>query len=129
MSESATLMERAIRYLQSADLLLRDGDYESAVSRTYYAMFFAAQAVLLSQNLSFSSHRAVLSAFGEKYVKTGIFSKQMGRQLNLAFEKRQLGDYEYRFVISADEAKDLLANGRQFVAEIEMHFRNKAKSE
>jgi uncharacterized protein (UPF0332 family) len=67
MSESTTLMERAARYLQSGDLLLKDGDYESAVSRTYYAMFFAAQAVLLSQNLSFSSHKAVLSAFGEKY--------------------------------------------------------------
>ena len=129
MNESQTLMERAGRYLQSADLLLRDGDYESAVSRTYYAMFFAAQAVLLTQGLSFSSHKMVLSAFGEKFVKTNIFSRQMGRQLNLAFEKRQLGDYEYRFVISPDEAKDLLENGKQFAAEIEKYLRQNAKPE
>jgi uncharacterized protein (UPF0332 family) len=42
VKESASLMRRAERYLRSADLLLREGDYESSVSRSYYAMFFAA---------------------------------------------------------------------------------------
>ena len=29
----------------------------------------------------------------------------MGRELNLAFQKRQLGDYEYSFVLSEGEAR------------------------
>jgi len=57
-------------------------------------MFFAAQAALLTKNITYSSHRGVLSAFGEFFVKSGIFPKEMGRNLNRAFEKRQLGDYE-----------------------------------
>ncbi len=49
MSESGTLMQKAYRYLRSAEILWRDGDSSSAVSRVYYAMFFAAQAALLTQ--------------------------------------------------------------------------------
>lgn len=115
MKETTALMKRAQRYLRSAEILLKDKDCESSVSRTYYAMFYAAQAVLLTKNLSFSSHKGVISAFGEHFVKTGIFPKEMGRELNRAFEKRQIGDYEYTFVISEDEAQQMVVNGLEFV--------------
>ena len=57
MKEIESLIERANRYLRSAELLLKGGDYESSVSRTYYAMFYSVQALLLTKNLSFSSHK------------------------------------------------------------------------
>ena len=79
-------------------MLLKEEDYESSVSRTYYAMFYSVQAMLLTKNLSFSSHKGVISAFGEHFVKTGVLTREMGRELNRAFEKRQIGDYEYTFV-------------------------------
>ncbi len=115
MKETTSLIKRAMRYLKNAEVLLGDKDFESSVSRTYYAMFYSAQAVLLTKNLSFSSHKGVISAFGEHFVKTGIFPKEMGREFNRAFEKRQIGDYEYTFVISDDEAKQMLQNGKEFV--------------
>ncbi len=79
MKEISSLIERAQKYLKSAEILLEEGDYESSVSRTYYAMFYSAQAVLLTKNMSFSSHKGVISAFGEHFVKTGIFPKEMGK--------------------------------------------------
>ncbi len=115
MKEIEALIKRAMRYLKSAEILLKDKDCESAVSRAYYAMFYAVQAVLLTKKLFFSSHKGVISAFGEHFVKTGIFPKEMGRELNRAFEKRQLGDYEYTFVVSHDEAQEILRNGKDFV--------------
>ncbi|MBI4551845.1 MAG: HEPN domain-containing protein [Candidatus Latescibacteria bacterium] len=118
MKEIESLMQRATRYLQSAEILRREGDYESSVSRTYYAMFYATQALLLTHHLSFSSHKGVISAFGRHFIKTGLFSKEMGRELNRAFEKRQLGDYEYTFVISEDEAEEILTNGKRFVDKV-----------
>ena len=42
----------------------------------------------------------------------------MGRELNRAFEKRQVGDYEYTFVISEEEAVKLLQSGNDFVNNI-----------
>jgi uncharacterized protein (UPF0332 family) len=114
MSEILALLAKAQRYLKSADLLLQDGDYESCVSRTYYAMFYCSQAALLTKNMTFSSHRSVIAAFGEHFIKTGVFPKQMGRELNRAFEKRQLGDYEFTSVVSDEDARELLAQGREF---------------
>ena len=46
MREAASLIERAKKYLKSSRTLLVDGDYESSVSRAYYAMFYSAEAVL-----------------------------------------------------------------------------------
>lgn len=122
MKEINSLIERAKRYLKSAEILLEEGDYESSVSRTYYAMFYSAQAMLLTKNLSFSSHKAIISAFGEYFVKTGIFSREMGREFNKAFEKRQIGDYEYTFVITKEEAEEMLGNGKTFVEKIAQHL-------
>lgn len=82
-------MKRASKYIQSASMLLDKEDYESSVSRAYYPMFYAAEAALLTKNLSFSSHRGVISGFGEHFVKTDVFPRVMGRELNRAFEKRQ----------------------------------------
>ena len=36
MKEIESLVKRAKRYIRSAEVLLKDGDYESSVSRTYY---------------------------------------------------------------------------------------------
>ena len=123
MKEISSLLQRSKRYLKSAELLLNEGDYESSVSRTYYAMFFCAEAVLLTKGLSFSSHKKVLSEFGKHFVKTGVFPKEMSKELSRAFEKRQLGDYEYTFVIKEDEAKDLLNSARRFVEMIETYLK------
>lgn len=125
MKEIESLIQRATKYLKSAEMLLKEKDYESSVSRTYYAMFYSAQAMLLTKNLSFSSHQGVISAFGEHFVKTGIFPREMGRELNRAFEKRQIGDYEHKFVISEEEAQEMLANGKEFVGKIVRHLKEK----
>jgi uncharacterized protein (UPF0332 family) len=49
----------------------------------------------------------------------------MGRELNKAFEKRQIGDYEYTFVISKMEAEEILGNGKKFVEKIAQHLKEK----
>lgn len=123
MTEAASLIERAKKYLKSAGTLLEEKDYESSVSRSYYAMFYSTEALLLTKNLSFSSHSGVISAFGEHFIKNGIFPKEMGRELNRAFEKRQLGDYEYTFVISQEEAQELLQKSESFVSEVVQYLR------
>ena len=118
MSQIQALIEKARRYLRSAELLIRDGDYDSAVSRSYYAMFYSAEAVLLRKEMTFTSHKAVISAFGQYFVKTGIFDKQMGRDLTIIFGERQLGDYESNFSISEDNAGRALESAQRFVDQV-----------
>ena len=79
MREIESLIEKSRKYLNSAELLNKSGDFDSSVSRSYYAMFFTAEAVLLTKSLEFSSHRGVISAFGRNFVKEGIFPTEMGK--------------------------------------------------
>lgn len=123
MNEINALIERAEKYFNSAKLLFKSEDYESCVSRIYYAMFFSTQAVLLTKKMSYSSHKGVLSAFGRYFVKPGIFPREMSKQLNLAFEKRQLGDYGHTFVICEEEAEDLLEIGQSFLNQITQYLK------
>lgn len=51
-----SLMEKSDRYLHSAALLRDAEDFDSAASRLYYAMFYCAEALLLTKELSFSKH-------------------------------------------------------------------------
>ena len=67
--EQKLLLKKAQRSLQGAELLIDNGFFELAVSRAYYAMFDIASAFVLGNDLSFSSHSAVISAFGRYFAK------------------------------------------------------------
>jgi uncharacterized protein (UPF0332 family) len=89
------LIDKSERNIKVAEKLIKDNELEIAVSRLYYAMFYCVEALLLSKNLSFSSHKAVIVNFGKEFVKTGIFDEKFHKVLQNAFEDRQEADYEF----------------------------------
>ncbi len=123
IKEIEDLTEKAKRFLRSAEVLLVDGDYDSCVSRCYYAMFFLVEAILLTKGLKASSHKGVISIFGEHFIKTGILRKELGRALNDTYDSRQIGDYAIGFMITKDEAESRLEKARNFVTEVEQHLK------
>ena len=62
------LVRKSKRALKSARLDLTDGDYDSAVNRSYYAMFDIARAALLRAGVAEDklprTHSGVIDAFG-----------------------------------------------------------------
>ena len=114
MTEQEKLLAKAERYLKSARLLMDSGDLDSAVSRIYYAAFYVAEALLDAKGLSFSSHRGVISAFGQKFAKTGELSPDFHKLLLAAFEKRQMGDYLSESSLIKEEVEDLLNKAKVF---------------
>ncbi len=99
-------------------MLFNAKDYDSAVSRIYYAMFFAAEALLLTKNLVPKSHSGLIALFGDYFIKTNVFPKEMGRQINRAYDKRLIGDYGTSIIIDKTEAQDLLKIGKEFIDRI-----------
>lgn len=127
MKEIESLIRKSKRFIKTADVLINEGDFDSSISRSYYAMFYSVQALFLTKNLSFSSHKGVISAFGEHFIKTNIFPREMGREINRAFEKRQIGDYGYSLVLSKEEAEEILKQARKFIDGIVAYLKqNKA---
>jgi len=109
------LLKKAEDSLQAAELLRHEGYPGFAVSRAYYAMFYVAQALLLEQGQSFSSHSAVIAAFGKVFAKTGLLDPQYHRWLIDAQDYRNAGDYGVGESISEDELTDVLTWGKEFL--------------
>jgi uncharacterized protein (UPF0332 family) len=117
--ELRMMLEQTRRYIKSAALLQLEGDHDSAVSRLYYAMFYCAEALLLARGHSFSSHRAVISAFAQHYVKSGILPQELHQWLRTAFAKRQISDYEFITAIDAADVMSIQTQSEQFLAQTE----------
>ena len=115
--EIADLLAKAQRSIKAAERLLRDGDYDFAVSRAYYGMFYVAQAMLLTRDLRRSKHSGVIAAFQEQFVKPGDVPDRFFHLLRDGFEDRAEGDYGFA-EISRDQAEAGIEAARQFVDEI-----------
>jgi len=77
----ATYLEKADDDILDVQALLEKGRYTSAVSRSYYAMFHAVQAVLLSRQIEAYTHSGVSIQFQKAFIKTDIFSIELGKTL------------------------------------------------
>lgn len=111
-------MEQAHERLKAAEVLLNQGLYTDSVTRSYYAMFTAARALLATKGMDSAKHSGVISLFNQHFVKTGVVEKDMGGLLADAKELREKGDYElYR--ASEEVAKEQLDKAGQFVKAIE----------
>jgi uncharacterized protein (UPF0332 family) len=115
MTERRSLVLKAEKFLSSAHLLIKSGDVDSAVSRAYYAAFYIAEVLLDARGFSFSSHKGVISAYGQEFSKKGLLDSRFHRLLITAFEKRQQADYLANTGIDREEASELLSETEAFL--------------
>ncbi|MBS1250719.1 MAG: hypothetical protein MAG431_02314 [Chloroflexi bacterium] len=114
--QSNPLLDKTERFIRSAQLLAEDGDLDSAASRLYYSMFYIAEVLLDAIGLSFSSHRAVMSAYGQHFAKTGELDSRFHQALISAFSQRQLGDYQANSGLEQEDIELMLTNAKDFLA-------------
>ena len=114
MEEVKAFIKKADKYFHSAEVLIQAGDYDSAVSRTYYAMFHLATALLKTKGITVSTHKGIQSQFAEQFIKTKIFPQKMAQSFRMAFDDRQAGDYEVLEMLEKEDAEKLLERGKQF---------------
>lgn len=120
--EIQAMMQKGHRALSAARDHLEKKDYDFASSKAYYAVFHFVQAILLSKRLSFSKHSAVISAFNQHFIKSGIFDKRFSALIERLFKHRQIGDYAYLSGIEREEAQDDLRIAEDMVAAIEKYL-------
>lgn len=119
------LMQKSRRALRSARLDLRDGDTDGAVNRSYYAMVSSAQAALLSSGVPEDklprTHAGLISAFGERVVKSGKVGAEIGRSMNKTEGLRLRADYtgEQLDLSTTEQAP---ADAERFVQSVERAF-------
>jgi uncharacterized protein (UPF0332 family) len=113
--EQALLLQKAQDSLRAAKLLENNALYDFAASRAYYSMFYIAQAFLLGEKLSFSSHAAVISAFGQQFSRTGRLPPEYHRFLIDAAQIRTQGDYSIESSLTEEESSEQIFQAERFL--------------
>jgi uncharacterized protein (UPF0332 family) len=123
-AEIIRLLEKAHDCLESAELNLENGFFDTAVNRSYYGIFDAVTALLLSKEIAVKSHSGSIQQFALHFVKTGYFQSEMQESIIYCFQKRQTGDYDLYTDVSSEDAIECLSRARNFVSRAEQWLNN-----
>lgn len=93
--------------------------FNFAVNRAYYAGFYAASAVLLSQGWKFVKHSGVRAALHRHLVKTGRIGLELGQSYDLLFQRRGQADYAELAAFDQPQVAEMIQKAEEFVGEIE----------
>jgi uncharacterized protein (UPF0332 family) len=116
--EARRYLRKAEHALEVAEDLLKDGHVSDAASKTYYAMYYAAQALLNADGIDVVKHSAVEAAFGYHFAKTGIIDPKFHRMLMNARKISEIADYDIDEEIVEPVASLKIDEGRAFLSVI-----------
>jgi uncharacterized protein (UPF0332 family) len=78
-------------------------------------MFYIAEAFLEGEGMSFSSHAAVISAFGREFVRSNRVPSDFHQFLIKAQNLRTSGDYGRLNAVNVEQATEQIINAEQFL--------------
>ena len=116
--EVIKLIEKADHALEVAEELMKIGYSSDATSKMYFAMFYAAQALLKSDDIEVTKHSAVESALGYHYAKQGRIDPKYHRMLIDARKLREIADYDIQEEILETTATFKFEETKAFLATI-----------
>ncbi len=114
--EVSLYMANAREMLEAAQLMLDNGFYGSAINRAYYAVFYAANALLATKRLARNKHSGVISAFRQHFVKTAFIENEYSDVYGRLFADRHISDYEINDAVEEEQVSVDVDDARRFVA-------------
>ena len=108
-------LDRSREAGKAAQELFDRGYFDFAASRAYYVAFYAASALLLSEERVFGKHSAVLGFIHKDFIRTEKLSKTHGKNLNWLFELRGTGDYGVTLHVSPVDAERAIQVATDFL--------------
>jgi uncharacterized protein (UPF0332 family) len=111
-------LARSRREIEAAQLLAEGGFGSQAISRAYYAAFYAAEHAVVSLGETRSKHSGVIAAFGKFVVREGGVPEDIGRVLRSLFEARNHVDYG-EWAASPEDAERAINDAQRFVDAVE----------
>lgn len=124
-SFSVSLLRKSERAIQIARLSLENEDPDSAVNRSYYAMFNISRAALLKAGVAEGelprTHRGISEAFRQHGVLTGKIDPELASALSRAESLRLMADYTAT-EIDADAATKLVEQAENYLRTVKRVF-------
>ena len=111
-------LEGAEYDLEKARKSLEEGDFKWATVQAYYSMFHSARALLFSKGFREKSHRALLTALGAIFARTGGLESEHLDSFRDAMDLRESADYGMMY--SEDGARTVTRNAEKFILKVKM---------
>ena len=112
-------LKRARQALAVAKRLFEEKFFNDTLSKSYYAIFYAAGAALESIGIQTKRHATTIQKFHEQFILTNKVDEYHHLTLANAFRTRNLADYELTWEAEEEEAKDQLKRAEEFIKTIE----------
>ncbi len=112
-------INRAKETIREVEMHVENMFWNTAISRMYYACFYAVGALLIKHGVETSSHSGTRQKFGELFVKTGKIDKALAKLYTELFEKRQKGDYNDFYDYDKETVIRLFPLSKEFIQKIE----------
>ena len=97
-------MDAAHEALAGSKFNLDGGYYAIAVNRAYYAVFYAANALLVTKGLARGKHSGTISAFRQSFVKPGLIEPEYSEIYGSLMDDRHVSDYDMDTSIEPERA-------------------------
>ena len=101
--------------LEDARILADRKRWNSTINRLYYACYYSVTALLLNSDLKTTTHNGAKSIFSEKFIKTGVIPKDLGKIYSQLFTWRQKGDYDDLFDFNQDKVLPYFDPAQQLI--------------
>jgi len=112
-------ISRSKETFEEALLLAGNNHWNAVANRLYYSCFYIVNALLIKNDLSFSSHNGVKTEFHRTFVKTGIVTFDSGKTFSRLFNLRQEGDFIDFQRFDGKDIEPFIEEARRFLIEIE----------
>jgi uncharacterized protein (UPF0332 family) len=100
---------------KAAQLLLREGLFNDAISRAYYSAYHWASALLLTKGLEPKTHRGKIQMLSLHFVRTGLLSEEAAAHLSRLEDFREVSDYSAGRVFTEDDAAGAVRRAQAFI--------------
>ncbi len=108
-------IEKAKETIMDARIYYEGGSSASTVNRIYYAMFYAVNALLITEGKFSVKHSGVRALFNMEFVKPGIVDVDTGKFYSEMFDARQEGDYKDFVEFNKGDIEDWLNKAEGFI--------------
>ena len=108
--------------LETAISNLKEEHYRAANNRAYYSIYHSICAVF-----AYKRHKDTLANFNKNYIKTEIFSKDLGRKISKAQTVRHNSDYDDFYLITKEETVQQIETAEQLLDVVEIYIEDKIR--
>ena len=110
--------EKSLSFYSQAEANAQIEIWDVVANRLYYALYYAASALLLSQGIATKSHSELITQMHKNYIKTGILTVEEGSLFRVMFDLRHEGDYEDFVDVEREDIEEYIPRVKELVEKL-----------